>query len=401
MEPFHSLAEGNLPPSSPRRILMVGLEWFSDNPGGGGRYMTDVATGLAERGHEVTVLVPRQDPAHPDREIIDGVHVERFPLAGPAPRLVQATRLAAALAASRGPFDVVHSHFALHGLGPLWHPALAGARRVCQFQGPWAEESAFEGQGRPIRAAKYALERLAYARCDRFIVLSEAFGRLLARDYGVDPSRIAVIPAAVDTDRFAPAADRQALRAALGFGPGPVLLAVRRLVHRMGLEVLIDAFARVHAVRPDARLLIGGTGPLKEALAAQIARLGLEGAVTLLGRISDAELASYYQAADLTVVPTVALEGFGLITVESLACGTPVVGTTEGGTAEILSPLDARLLVPPGRVEPLAERLITFLDGRERLPDPAACRRYVIDHYHWPLILDRVETELTGEPTPG
>ena len=96
---------------------------------------------------------------------------------------------------------------------------------------------------------------------------------------------------------------------------------------------------------PDvgARLVVGGTGPLEGELKAQVARLGLQDRVSFPGRLADDDLVRHYQAADLTVVPTIALEGFGLVTVESLACGTPVVALDEGGPREIVTPAVGRL----------------------------------------------------------
>jgi glycosyltransferase involved in cell wall biosynthesis len=290
----------------------------------------------------------------------------------------------------------VHSHFALYGVGPLWHPALRTARHVTQFQGPWADESRVEGEGGAAVAAKRAIERAAYARSDAFIVLSESFKGVLADRYAVPPDRIRVIPAGVDLARFHPAGDRAEVRRELGIGRGPSLFAMRRLVRRMGIEVLIDAFAKVHVMHPDAILRLAGTGPLEAELRARAASLGLEGHVEWLGRVSDADLVRHYQAADLTVVPTVALEGFGLITVESLACGTPVVGTTEGGTAEILRPFSPALLVPPKDVDALAERLSAVLSGALEPPAAAACRAYAEGHYGWPVVLEQLEAVLAG-----
>lgn len=381
---------------SPLNVLMVGLEWFSDNPGGGGRYLADVAVAMVARGHRVTVIVPRQRAEDPACEIKDGVHLERFHAEGLGAKLSVPWQTVARLVAERGPFDVVHSHFALFGLGPLWHPALAGARRVTQFQGPWSAESRVEGEGRASVAAKHLIEKLAYARSDALIVLSEGFRDVLTRDYGVEAARVKVIPAAVDLQRFAPAADREAVRAELGFGPGPHLFAMRRLVRRMGIEVLLEAFARTRDAQPNAVLRIAGTGPLEAELRDRAEALGLGDAVQWLGRVTDAALVQHYQAADLTVVPTIALEGFGLITVESLACGTPVVGTAEGGTAEILRPFAPHLLVPPGQVDALAETLLAVWSQRLALPTAADCRSYAEAHYAWSHILSRVEAVLSG-----
>lgn len=385
----------------PLRVLMAGLEWFSDNPGGGGRYLTEVAKGLASRGHVSTVLVPRLDCAAPDVEHLDGITVYRYGGSDAAGRVLASWRAIAGLIATHGPFDVVHSHFALHGLAPLWHPSLAGARRICQFQGPWAAESAIEGAGRASCLAKFALEKAAYARCDRFVVLSSGFKTLLDRDYGVSASKVTVIPAGIDVARFAPAADRQALRATLGYGAAPVVFVMRRLVRRMGLEVLLDAFAMARERLPGARLVIGGTGPIQAELVARAAALGLTDAIDWPGRLADEQLVALYQAADLTVVPTVALEGFGLVTIESLACGTPVLGTMEGGTAEILAPFDERLLVPPGRADALAGRLVDLLAVGGSRPDAVACRSYALAHYAWPRVLDRMEDVLAGGDGQG
>lgn len=380
----------------PLNVLMVGLEWFSDNPGGGGRYLTDVATGLAARGHRITVLVPQLDARHPASEVIDDVHVHRFPARGLAQKLAVPFRLVGRLAGERGPFDVVHSHFALYGVGPLWHPAVAKARHVTQFQGPWAAESAVEGEGFVSVLIKRQIETLAYRRSDALIVLSEGFRDVLVRDYGIARSRIRVIPAAVDLQRFHPSADREAVRQALGYGPGRLLFVMRRLVRRMGLEVLLDAFAQIHADFPDVTVRFAGSGPLESELKEQARRLGVEGAVEWLGRVSDADLVRHYQASDWTIVPTVALEGFGLITVESLACGTPVVGTSEGGTAEILRPFSPQLLVPPGNSGALADTLSGVLSGSVHRPDAVACRAYAEAHYAWPHVLSQVEAVLAG-----
>jgi glycosyltransferase involved in cell wall biosynthesis len=171
---------------------------------------------------------------------------------------------------------------------------------------------------------------------------------------------------------------------------------MRRLVKRMGLEVLLDAFGRIQADFPDATLRLAGSGPLEASLKDQARQRGLDRAVQFLGRVSDEDLVRHYQASDITMVPTVALEGFGLITVESLACGTPVVGTAEGGTAEILRPFSPQLLVPPGDPATLATTLAGVLSGSVPRPDAAACRTYAETHYAWPHVLSQLEAVLAG-----
>jgi glycosyltransferase involved in cell wall biosynthesis len=373
---------------------MVGLEWFGDNPGGAGRYMADAAAGLAALGHQVAVVVPRLLADSPAIEQCGKVEIHRFDQGQGPFKLAAAMQPIHQLLDKRGPFDAVHSHHAYFAAVPLWHPRLARSRHVCQFQGPWAGESVVEGAGRVGRLAKYAIERLAYARCDRFITLSQGFARLLTTDYAISPSKISVIPAAVDLERFCLPIDRAVLRREMGLDAGPIVFVMRRLVRRMGLEILLDAFARVRRELPDARLIVGGSGPLEGALRTQSASLGLQEAVSFTGRLSDVDLVRHYQCADLTVMPTVALEGFGLSTVESLACGTPVVGTTEGGTAEILGPFDQRLLIPPGQVAALATCILEMLAPGNTRPSANACRQYAQAHYAWPRVLAALEAEL-------
>ena len=156
----------------------------------------------------------------------------------------------------------------------------------------------------------------------------------------------------------------------------------------MGLDSLLRAMAIVKARRPDALLLIGGTGSLADLLKAQSHALGLEPHVKFLGFVPDEALPRYYQAADAFVLPTRELEGFGLVTVEALACGTPVLGTPVGATPEILTPLCPSLIFGGTSPEMLASGLERFLDDKTRDPERyerlrAACRAHCEQRYTW------------------
>ena len=383
--------------SSCLRILMIGHEWFSDRPGGGGRYLQELARGLSNRGHVITVLVPDASKVTPPTEIWQGVRVVRLPLGHSALSWVLGTLLRLPGIVKRwGPFDVLHSHFAPIGLVPLWHPILRRARRVCQFQGPWAGESRFEGASPWRVTLQHALERITYARCNRFIALSSAFAELLHTEYRVASHRISVIPSGIDSERFSPAVDRSALRRKLGVGDAPLVFTARRLVQRMGLEVLLQAWPLVLERHPRAQLWVAGEGPLHDALCAQRDAQGLRSSVTMLGRIDDQQLIECHQAADAFVLPTVALEGFGLVTIEALACGTPVIGTRAGATPEVLEPLDPTLLVPVQQPESLAQALVDLL-ARPDLPKlREASRQHVLRHYTGQRSIEQVEAVLAG-----
>ena len=236
------------------------------------------------------------------------------------------------------------------------------------------------------------MERRALQRADQMLVLSDFSTSQLSDIHGVPVEKVRVIPGGVDTDKFRPAPDRAALRRALGLPPGLLLLTVRNLEPRMGLDALITAMRTVAATRPDCRLYIGGSGPLKEKLVDQVRDLGLEQVVQFTGFIPEERLADYYAAADLFVLPTRYLEGFGLVTVEALACGTPVLGTPVGGTQEILRNFDPRFLFHSTEAEEMAARIL------ERLPEIESnaalrdrCRRYALETYSWDVLIPRIE----------
>jgi glycosyltransferase involved in cell wall biosynthesis len=207
------------------------------------------------------------------------------------------------------------------------------------------------------------------------------------------PEKIVRIPGGVDPERFKPHPDRRALRRALGIDESSlVLLTVRRLVPRMGLDNLLEAVALLKPRFPELKLLIGGVGGLRDRLEALSAAKGLRETVKFLGAISEADLPAYYQAADLFVLPTLALEGFGLATLEALACGTPVVGTPAGATPEILAPLEPRLVAADVSAKAIAEAVRGAIEGqltadamRER------CRLYIERGYSWNPCVDRHE----------
>jgi glycosyltransferase involved in cell wall biosynthesis len=157
----------------------------------------------------------------------------------------------------------------------------------------------------------------------------------------------------------------------------------------MGLDVLLRAWAEVvHRLDTPVQLVLVGDGSERANLESLARSLGLADAVRFLGRVDDSVLADCYRAADVSVVPTVALEGFGLVVLESLACGTPVIGTSAGGLPEVLAPLSGDLVVASGDTEALAVRLADAADGRRPLPSPADCRSYA-EAFDWPRVAER------------
>jgi glycosyltransferase involved in cell wall biosynthesis len=157
----------------------------------------------------------------------------------------------------------------------------------------------------------------------------------------------------------------------------------------MGLEGLVSAMSEVCRREPEALLLIAGKGALYDELEARIRSLGLENNVQMLGFVPEDDLPVAYRAADLSIVPTVALEGFGLIAIESLAAGTPVLVTPVGGLPEVVSDLCADMVLPGYSTGDLAAGVSSALMGEFKLPDAEACQSYTRSRYDWTVIAAR------------
>lgn len=332
------------------RLLLVGSERFEARPGGLNRYVDDIAPALRAAGVDLEVQYPGEREFGPAK----GPALTLLRFAGSVVDGLRGTRRA----------DLVDIHFAWYGLGALAGAKLRKLPVVVHFHGPWAGESVATGRGGSLaHRAKFAVERLLFRRTDRFIVLSEAFAELLSSTYGVARDRIAVVAPGLDHRRFDGSG---ATRAAV-----PTAVTARRLERRMGLDVVVDAWPAVLATHPDARLLIIGDGPERGPLAEAARTRGVAGHVALLGRVSDDDLARLYSEAHVSVVPSRALEGFGLVVLESLASGTPPVVTRVGGLPEHVSLLDPTLVVEPEDPAALAARLVAAFDGDR--PTPEQC----------------------------
>ncbi|MFI5718522.1 glycosyltransferase family 4 protein [Nocardia sp. NPDC051750] len=342
---------------------MTGSEWFGSAPGGLNRYFTDLFGALAD--HPGVRLSAAAFGAPPPGGLSWG------PVGG------STWRRARAAFRDNSPereTSILDRHFTLYG--PPARGRRDRRRLVVHFHGPWAAESRWAGGSPLVARAKYVVERLRARPADRFVVLSEHFRDLLVQDYRVAPDAVTVIAPGVDLSRFRATPPPAS-------GP-PVVLCVRRLEHRMGIDVLLRAWPAVRAAHPEARLVLVGTGTAEGALRAQAAPFGAS--VEFTGHTTDTELTGWYTRSALTVVPSVALEGFGLIALESLAAGRAPVVTACGGLPDSVNGLDRSLIVPAGDPDALAARLVAALDGA--VPGPDRCRAHA-ETFSWSTAADR------------
>jgi glycosyltransferase involved in cell wall biosynthesis len=358
------------------------MGWFPDQPGGLTRYLRDQTEAWAARaGNPPRAVVIGPVADHPAWVRTVSRQDELLPL-----RLL---RFARAVAHEARSAEIVDGHFALYTFPCLFVPKVRRLPLVVHFHGPWADEFVANGQRPSLSITlKRRLERSVYRRARVIVVLSESFKRVVVERFGISPERVHVLGGGVDLETFTPG-DRAAARARLGIADSTwVAVTARRLDPRMGVDVLLRAWSEV--AEPGRLLLVVGDGPQREDLESAAAALGLEGRVRFLGRVSDDTLVDCYRAADVSVVPSLALEGFGLVVLEALACGTAVIGTDAGGIGETLRRLDPSLIVPAGDAVALAARLTAARSGDQALPPPSRCREFA-EEFSWDAVALRHE----------
>ncbi len=369
------------------KTLQIGLEWFPEQGGGLDRYYYDCTRYLPQAGVNVKGLVAGSSAIEKDTN--GRVKAFAVPDASILKRLLEVRNSFQELV-SQQDYDLIVSHFAFYTF-PILN-ILDDRPLVSHFHGPWALESGVEANKSLAVKVKKLLEQSVYKRSPQFIVLSQTFRDILHQEYQVPLEQINIIPGGVDIDRFNINLSQSEARSQLGWHQDrPIIFCIRRLAKRMGLENLVAAMAKIRTVYPDALLYIAGKGELATTLQTQIAELELENNVKLLGYIPDEQLPLCYRAANFSVVPTVALEGFGLIVVESLAAGTPVLGTPIGGIPEILKPFSEDLVFEGYNPDQLATGIIEALSGDRALPSSQACLDYVQANYNWNAIAQKIK----------
>lgn len=363
-------------------VLQIGNEWLTVRAGGLNRYAWGLANSLEELGVSQRWIVMSPNKIDSPK----GIRIDAA--ASPADSLL-ARSSAIRECFKKSPFDLCASHFALYAYAV--RRELRKMPHVVHFHGPWAEESGVEGARRITIWAKRYVENAVYATGDRFITLSRAFSRILTTTYKVSEERIRIIPGGIDAHRYDIVQSKQEARQIFGWPTDrPIVFCLRRLAKRMGLEELVLAIAELKRRDNNFLLLIGGRGQLDSVLKSQIEQLGLQENVRILGPIAESDLALAYRAADFSIVPSQSLEGFGLITLESLAAGTPVLVSPIGGLPEIVSPLDPQLIMPSPAAADIADSMHAVLSQATPLPTADECQRYVRTHFDWSVIAPQV-----------
>ena len=271
----------------------------------------------------------------------------------------------------------------------------APALRAVALKGVAADERRFEaGVSRVLFGLTAALEGRNVRRADRVLVTSAYCRERAAEAYDVPPERFRIVPEGIDLevwdrlheDNRLDTEDSEGAHGHVGEpgrpGRGPTILNVARQYRRKGTRTLLAAMIEVENAFPGVQLRIVGGGPELPALRRQARRLGLEEAVRFLGELPDDQVRRELLGADLFCLPS-RQEGFGIVLLEAMAAGTPIVSTTAGAIPEVAPDGEVAQLVEPGDPGALAAALIDLLDDPERRRQMAAAGRRRVRRYAW------------------
>lgn len=340
--------------------------------------MDGLSAELAGRGHQVTVVAPDSGETPRGVEFATAGRSVPVPANGSIARLALSPGTPARLAGlmMRSEFDVVHVH---EPLVPFVSTS-AVRRARCRVVGTF--HSAGEGRNVAYSSARL-LCRGVHVRLDRLVAVSPAARSLASRYF---PGDYEIIPNGVDVSRFSPVEEKPRGLA----GPGPVVLFVGRNEPRKGADVLLRAFPGVARSVPGCRLVIAGGGFDREKVLRGIDR-GLRDSVLVAGRVANEHLASYYSAADVFCAPALGGESFGIVLLEAMACGTPVVASDIPGYSAVVARAGGGVLFPAGDPAGLARELKALLrDGRRR-EELSAAGLDGVREYSWERITSRLE----------
>ncbi|MBW1997084.1 MAG: glycosyltransferase family 4 protein [Deltaproteobacteria bacterium] len=391
-------------------ILMLADVFFPDTTGGAGKVLHNLCAELSTRGHEVHVITRNPCGRLPAHEVVKpGFRVHRFLVdqSKPCSMLFNELRNSSSSVqdvARMVPFDFLCIHQAFAATGPvLLSRFLKDLPLVYFFHSPWHEEFLIKDlAGAKIRYRLGApllrtIERKLVSRASLVTVLSDFMGDKVSREHGFPEGRIRKLPCGIDLRRFVlPPGDKTVAKKRAGIPPDRVVfLTIRNLVPRMGLDSLIRAVHKSATIKEKGLLFIGGSGALEGTLKQMVKDLDLDGTIRFLGYLPEDRLPETYQWADFFVLPTRQLEGFGLVILESMACGTPVLGTPVGAIPEIIGAFDKRLLFDGPGWQDLARKIELVIEERERYSfDPMACRRFVEENYSWAKMAEHFEKQI-------
>lgn len=306
-------------------------------------------------------------------------------------------------------YDLVHSHYWLSGRLGNWVQERWQIPHIFMFHTLGVVKN-IVGLSEPEPDLRLATERKLAHSSQRILAPTPLEKQNIIKYYNTPGEKIGVVPCGVDLDLFLPQ-DKQDARRALGLDQKtPIALYVGRFDPIKGIDRLLKAIAQLRRQQRVQLLIIGGDGPETDEfqnLQRLAQQLDIGDSVTFLGRIEQNRLPPYYSAADALVIPSY-YESFGLVGLESLACGTPVVSTPVGAMRTILQNGNAAMLVDNATPVSLANRLAAIFTRQRNGELSALEMRRLVCQFDWKNIVSDIIDEYaavmrasTAEELPG
>ena len=364
-------------PVKPRVLLVSPYDLTV--PGGVAEHVLQLAKAVRGLGYESTVLAPlTPHPGfRPGSHIWPVGPVMSVPTNGSIARITLSLRLAAQVKVALATIepDIVHLHEPFMPLLPFAALRHSRAVNVATFHAYAARETGF-GFVAPL--LRHFDKQLAGR-----IAVSESARSYAGRYF---PGSFDVIPNGVDWERFATARPYPEY-----YDVTPTILFVGRLDERKGFPVLLRAYAELRRRRVRARLLVVGAYSRRQAarLQSAIEREQIPD-VSFAGWATSEALARYFQSSSVVCVPSLGSESFGVVLLEAMAAGKPVVASSIAGYREVISHEKEGLLVPPGEVTPMVDALQRMLDDAELRSRFGQAGREKARGYAWPQIAERI-----------
>ena len=400
-----------LPPSV-RRVAMLAVHTSPlariGGPSAGGMniYVRELARELAARGARVDIFTRQEREETPTLTVLEpGVYlvalpcgpfggVEKISLVPYLPSFAAAVDTWAA--ENRRTYDLIHAHY--------WLSGIVGDALRCRWDVPLlmtfhtlaqAKNSVARSASENEATQRIVAERRLMHSVDAVMAFNPQEKAEMTWYYRAEPGKVCVVPAGVDTTRFRPG-DRAEARRLLDLPPDdPVILFVGRIDPIKGIDVLVDALCGLRSemwlTAPPRLLLVGGGEgePAFETLIARASEYNLLDRIDFVGSVPHTDLPNYYRAADVVAVPSF-YESFGLVAVEAMSCGTPVVASRAGGLAFTVDDGQTGYLVPHNDPDALAARLYAVLTDPLLRARFGAQATVAAQRFAWPVVASRV-----------
>ena len=367
-------------------------ELGTNDTGGMSVYIRELARELGKRGHQIDVYTRLQNGWHqPIVDLFENVRLIHLGIPDKGylsrlalyPYLSKFFELMENFRSHEGiAYDLIHSHYWLSGRLGNWAQELWNRPHIAMLH-TLGEVKNRTGVGRSEPELRIAAEKKLVKTCHRILAPTDLEKNNLMRYYEVCEEKIGVVPCGVNLDLFRPQ-DKQAARKQLGFDSEDlILLYVGRFEPLKGIEGLLEAMSHLKRLRRLRLVLVGGDGDgaiESRRLKQKATNLGIEDKVLFAGRVDQKYLPPYYSSADVLVISS-HYESFGLVGLEALACGRPVVSTPVGAMESLIKQSQAGHVVSDNLPRSLAKGIQSFITNST--PPPADEIRKSVLEYSW------------------